>query len=104
MNSTNRLARTPIPCSTINSTIRGRQQSRPDLYASISYAVSQHFGEDVRASGHSGIVYDSVRHRGGINVVAFRPRQIVDVTQADHYDLLVPVEGRIIARRLRNGP
>lgn len=83
--------------------IRGQQESRADLYASASYAASQAFGEAVRASGCSGIVYDSLRHRGGTNVVAFRPRQILDVTQADHYDLIVPVTGRIIARRLRNG-
>ncbi len=83
--------------------LRGQQQRRADLYASTSYVASQAFGEAVRASGQSGIVYDSLRHRGGTNVVAFRPRQIVEVIQADHYDLLVPVEGRIIARKLRAG-
>ena len=83
--------------------IRGQQQSRAALYASTSYAASQTFGKAVRAAGQSGIVYDSLRHRGGTNIVAFRPRQIVDVTQTDHYDLLVPVEGRIIARKLRTG-
>ena len=81
--------------------IRGQQQSRSDLYASASYATSQAFGEAARTAGHAGIVYDSLRHRGGTNVVAFRPRQIADVTQTDHYDLIVPVEGRIIARKLR---
>jgi hypothetical protein len=83
--------------------IRGQQQSRADLYASTSYAASQSFGEAVRSSPRSGIVYDSLRHRGGTNVVAFRPRQITEVTQADHYDLLVPVAGRIIARKLMAG-
>lgn len=81
--------------------LRGQRQGRADLYASASYAASQTFGEAIRAAGRSGIVYDSVRHHGGTNVVAFRPRQIVDVTQTDHYDLIVPVAGRIIARRLR---
>lgn len=80
--------------------IRGQHQSRADLYAGASYTASQAFGEAARAAGHAGIVYDSLRHRGGTNIVAFRPRQIVDVTQTDHYDLIVPVEGRIIARRL----
>ncbi|GGJ42686.1 RES family NAD+ phosphorylase [Neoroseomonas lacus] len=83
--------------------IRGQQQSRTDLYSSTSYAASQAFGEAVRAEGQSGVIYDSLRHRGGTNIVAFRPRQIVDVTQADHYDLIVPVEGKIIARKLRTG-
>ena len=83
--------------------IRGQMQRRAELYDSASYSASQVFGDAVRTSGKSGIVYDSLRHRGGTNVVAFRPRQITEVTQADHYDLLVPVEGRIIARKLRAG-
>nr|WP_255528942.1 RES family NAD+ phosphorylase [Roseomonas rosulenta] len=83
--------------------IRGQMQSRAELYDSTSYSASQVFGEAVRKSGRSGIVYDSLRHRGGTNVVAFRPRQITEVTPADHYDLLVPVEGRIIARKLTTG-
>jgi len=83
--------------------IRGQMQARAELYDSTSYAASQIFGEAVRTSGRSGIVYDSLRHRGGTNVVAFRPRQITEVTQANHYDLLVPVEGRIIARKLTTG-
>jgi RES domain-containing protein len=83
--------------------LRGARDSRPDLYAPETYAASQIFGEAVRASGRSGIVYDSLRHRGGTNVVAYRPRKILDVTQADHYDLIVPVSGKVIARRLRQG-
>jgi RES domain-containing protein len=81
--------------------IRGQQQHRTDLYDAQSYSASQVFGAAVRAAGHAGIVYDSLRHQGGTNVVTFRPRLIVDVTQADHYDLIVPVEGKVIARRLR---
>jgi RES domain-containing protein len=83
--------------------LRGPMQTRPELYDRTSYSTSQVFGEAVRTSGRSGIVYDSLRHRGGTNVVAFRPRQITEVTQTDHYDLLVPLEGRIIARKLRAG-
>ncbi len=83
--------------------IRGQRRDRPDLYADGSYEASQVSGEAVRGSGQSGIVYDSLRHVGGISVVAFRPRQIVDVTQTDHYDLIVPLEGKIIARKLTTG-
>lgn len=86
------------------SDIRGQQQRRADLYAGASYAASQAFGETVRALGQSGIVYDSLRHRGGTNVVAFRAQQIKEVTQTDHYDLIVPVEGRLIARKLGASP
>lgn len=84
--------------------IRGQQGLRADLYAARSYAASQVFGEAVRSAGHAGIVYDSLRHRGGTNVVAFRPRLVVEVTQADHYDLIVPIQGRVVARRLAAEP
>jgi hypothetical protein len=51
-------------------------------------------------AGGSGIVYDSLRHQGGTNVVAFRPRNILDVTQAAHYEITAPVTGKVIARML----
>lgn len=84
--------------------LRGAQSTHTSLYAGGSYAASQLFGEQVRGSGASGIVYDSLRHAGGTNVVAYRPRQIFEVMQADHYDLLIPVAGKIIARRLNGSP
>lgn len=80
--------------------IRGQQQRHPAVYDGHSHAASQAFGETIRSAGRAGIVYDSLRHRGGTNVVAFRPRLIVDVIQSDHYDLFVPIQGRLIARRL----
>jgi len=53
----------------------------------------------VRCSG-DGIVYDSLRHAGGVNVVAYRPRKIREITQCEHYELTVPLTGKIVARRL----
>ncbi len=79
--------------------IRGLQATRSALYAADDYSASQPFGEDIRRTG-DGIVYDSVRHVGGINVVAYRPRKIRNVTQRDHYELTVPLMGRIVVRRL----
>jgi hypothetical protein len=79
--------------------IRGLQATRPALYAADDYSAGQLFGEDIRRTG-DGIVYDSVRHVGGVNVVAYRPRKIRDVTQRDHYELTVPLVGRIVVRRL----
>lgn len=81
--------------------IRGQQAVRPDLYAPASYAAGQAFGEAIRAAGGAGIVYDSVRHRGGRNVAAFRPSRVLDVVQTDHFDISVSVaERRIDVRRL----
>ena len=81
--------------------IRGRQAARPDVYAAGSYAGGQVFGEAVRASGGSGIVYDSLRYQGGVNAVAYRPQNVLDVTQTDHFELRVePATSRIEVRRL----
>jgi hypothetical protein len=79
--------------------IRGQQAARPELYAPADYSASQVFGEDIRGTG-DGVIYDSLRHVGGVNVVAYRPRKIRNVTQRDHYELTVPAFGRIVARRL----
>jgi hypothetical protein len=69
--------------------IRGLQNARSELYSSTSYATSQQFGEKIRASGDDGILYDSVRMRGGTNVVAYRPTKVDDVVQTDHFDISV---------------
>ncbi|GGK45143.1 RES family NAD+ phosphorylase [Salinarimonas ramus] len=83
--------------------LRGERASRPDLYAATSYAASQAFGESLRAGGESGVVYDSLRHAGGENVVGFRPSRIRDVVQTDHWEITVRKDAkRISARRLRS--
>jgi hypothetical protein len=79
--------------------IRGQQAQRADLYAPDSYAASQPWGESVRAGGGAGILFDSIRHVGGINVVAYRPRNIRDVLQADHWELSVEAATRRVGLR-----
>jgi hypothetical protein len=76
--------------------IRGQQAARPDIYASDSYVASQRLGEEVRASGGAGLLYDSLRHRNGTNVVAHRPRNIVDIVQGDHFEIAVSATSRMI--------
>lgn len=80
--------------------IRGLRTARPELYATGDYRASQAFGESVRRAGQvAGIAYDSLRHSGGVNAVTYRPRQILDVTQADHFEITAPVVGAVVARR-----
>jgi hypothetical protein len=67
--------------------IRGRAEELADVYAPDSYAASQRLGERVRARGGAGIVYDSIRHAGGVNAAAHRPRNIVGVIQTDHFEV-----------------
>ncbi len=80
--------------------LRGQQAARPDLYAPGNHAAGQAFGEALRGAGSAGILYDSIRHRGGLNVVAYRPGNIQDVTQAEHFEIAVPAAGRVVVRRL----
>ncbi|MBY3140678.1 RES family NAD+ phosphorylase [Rhizobium laguerreae] len=81
--------------------IRGEQTLRPDVYDGTSYAASQMLGEEVRSSGGAGILYDSVRLRGGVAIVAHRPRNIQGVVQADHFEITVSAtDRRIDVRKL----
>jgi hypothetical protein len=61
--------------------------SRPDVYTIERYDASQLRGEDVRASGGAGLLYDSLRRRVGTNVVARQPRNIVEIVQTDHFEI-----------------
>jgi RES domain len=79
--------------------IRGQQTKHPDVYASDRYDASQKFGEEVRASGGSGILYDSLRRQTGINVVAHRPRNAADIVQTDHFEISVSAAARAIEVR-----
>lgn len=82
--------------------VRGVQNERPDLYAPGDYSASQTFGEAARKAGEAGILFSSVRLAGGENVAAYRPRNVLDVVQADHFEIVVRAQGRLIdARRLR---
>ncbi|TCA01686.1 RES family NAD+ phosphorylase [Rhizobium leguminosarum] len=81
--------------------IRGEQTLRPDVYDGTSYAASQVLGEEVRSSGGAGILYDSVRLRSGVAIVAHRPRNIQGVVQADHFEITVSAtDRRIDVRKL----
>jgi hypothetical protein len=76
-------------------TDRTRVEERTSRLVPTRHPPIQAFPE-----GEDGIVYDSLRHAGGVNVVAYDPRQVLDVTIGPSFDLIVPVEGRIVARRL----
>ncbi|APO75984.1 RES domain-containing protein [Rhizobium etli 8C-3] len=81
--------------------IRGEQALRPEIYDGTSYTASQALGEQVRSNGGAGIVYDSLRRRAGVNIVAHRARNIREVVQADHFEITVSAaDRRIDVRRL----
>jgi hypothetical protein len=73
---------------------------RAGLLSPGSYAVSQPFGEAWRQAGGDGIVYPSLRHVGGISIVALRPSQVQNVIQSSHYRLDVGLQGAITVTTL----
>lgn len=80
-----------------------RGPAMPAIYAGDRYDASQAWGEEVRASTDAGILYDSLRRRGGTNVVCYRPRLITGIVQADHVEIAVTAASRRIElRRLRS--
>jgi hypothetical protein len=76
--------------------IRGRQAALPEVYASERYDAAQKLGEQVRASGVAGLLYDSLRRRTGSNVVAHRPGNITDIVQTDHFEITAMAMSRMI--------
>lgn len=86
------------------------------LYEPGDHAHAQLFGERVRdeafrerpgedhRSRPAGVVFDSIRRRGGVNAVAYRSSRVLDVVQADHYAIHVHSgERRIEVERLGRG-
>ena len=69
--------------------IRGAQTALPQVYDSFRYDSSQTFGENCRAAGEAGILYDSLRYQNGTIVAAYRTRNITAVVQTDHYSIRV---------------
>lgn len=72
-----------------------------DLLDPESHMAAQAFGEAARARGEDGILYRSVRHVRGLNIAGYRPSQILDVTQADHYEIAIKAGSpSILVKRL----
>ena len=86
--------------------LRGHQAEHPDLYDPdpAHYGAGQRFGEALRAAGADGIAYDSVRRAGGDNIVIFKPRLVMPVTQGDHYAYQWDADGGSIVSRLTTVP
>ena len=80
--------------------MRGLQAHYPAELNPKNHGAGQIFGETARANGEAGLIYDSLRDPRGTNVVAFRPGNITDITQGDHYEVTVPLKGKATARKL----
>ncbi len=82
--------------------LTSEHNTRPDLYHENDYSASQAFGEQLRQARLDGIIYNSVRHNGGTNIVIYRPRLLVPVIQGDHYEYTWDAAGQHTVQRLTN--
>ncbi|HEY6868743.1 MAG TPA: RES family NAD+ phosphorylase [Novosphingobium sp.] len=81
--------------------IRGQADALAGVLAPDNYTASQAFTPSLQREGHSGILYDSVRRRGGTNLAVWKPVNVADVVQAEHFEISVRAEERHIeVRRL----
>ena len=61
-----------------------RRESRfADCLDPDSYSASQRLAADLLGKGSAGIVYPSVRHKGGTCIACFRPALVGNVRQGE---------------------
>lgn len=64
--------------------LRGQGDQYPEIYDLDNYAASQSLGHKLRKAGACGIVYDSVRQKGGTCAGVFRPPVLSNARQERH--------------------
>jgi len=64
--------------------IRGGSRRWKAVYEAGNYVPGQALASVLRAQGSNGIVYDSVRHKGGECLAAFRPKAVGIPIQGSH--------------------
>jgi RES domain-containing protein len=85
--------------------LRGRQADCSALYRSDDYSASQAFAAAWRwpfaAIPEAGVIYDSVRRSGGVNVCVWRPLSVpLPVEQGDHYEYVWAPDGVLTILKL----
>ena len=66
--------------------VRPRTAAHAPLHDPHSYAASQAFARELLATGSNGVIYRSVRRRGGQCVACFRPALVTDVRPDAHFE------------------
>ena len=80
--------------------IRAPTREYAAYYDPDSYASSQPFALGLLDAGSNGLVYRSVRHEGGECVACFRPRLVLNVRVAAHYEYRWEGRREPLVRRL----
>jgi len=68
----------------VTGTLHDIRGGWPELHDPDSYAASQAAARELRRAGSDGVVYDSVRRRGGQCVAAFYPDLVAPAVQGPH--------------------
>jgi RES domain-containing protein len=89
--------------------LRGLQASHPDLYHLDDYAASQAFAAARRwpfaTVAETGVIYDSVRRPGGVNLCVWRALSVpTPVEQGDHFDYVWDAAGQLSILKLTSVP
>ena len=66
--------------------VRANSRRFEVLHHPDSYAASQQFARALLEEGANGVVYRSVRHPGGECIACFRPKLVLNVRVAAHYE------------------
>jgi hypothetical protein len=66
-----------VRCKALLIDLSGKEIDFPDLVGP-DYGFTQQIGERLHREGHPGLLAPSVRHRGGINLVALTPAILSD--------------------------
>ena len=67
--------------------LRGLRRKAPQLYDPGDYSAGRALGRQLREAGSWGVLYHSVRHRGGLCAGLFRPRALKPAREAAHIAL-----------------
>ncbi len=67
--------------------LRGLRRSAPQLYDAHDYSAGRALGRQLRDAGSWGVLYHSVRQRGGLCAGVFRPRALKAAREAAHIAL-----------------
>jgi hypothetical protein len=66
--------------------VRPRRPENVPLHNPNSYAASQAFAKELLTTGSNGVIYRSVRRRGGQCVACFRPALVSEVRPDAHFE------------------
>ncbi|HET8548086.1 MAG TPA: RES family NAD+ phosphorylase [Bryobacteraceae bacterium] len=66
--------------------VRAAVADNEPVHDPVSYTASQALGRELLDAGSKGVIYRSVRHRGGECICCFRPRLVENIRPDAHFE------------------